>query len=217
MYSYNITYYRLEDDERVPDTGLKVMLVRPGQHPATGLSADEIGSSGHYSVMTSDPADKGFYEIWDNRSGEMSFSGRVCVLGPTDTEGIQPNSITNDLIADGAVTGSKIMGGALSEKHFTELALSLESIAHEVQNEHHGKGTESNTTPALFSSDKTIMHTLTDNYGHAPIVHLINQSNGHLWLEDVSVSGGTATVTLGVGPNHGEKDQVKYTLLVLKK
>ncbi len=88
-YRYGIAYYDAEGSARVPVTGLKVRLVRPGSAFSSGLICSET-APGYYEASVTDLALCGFYEIWDTHTDpDGARSGKHAILGPLDAAGIQ--------------------------------------------------------------------------------------------------------------------------------
>jgi hypothetical protein len=89
-YRYGLAFYNAEGDARVPVTGLKVLLVRPGSALASGLVCSET-APGYYEATVTDLAACGFYEVWDDQAdpGNAARSGKHAILGPLDAAGLQ--------------------------------------------------------------------------------------------------------------------------------
>ncbi len=215
MYKYGITYHTIENGARVPDTGREVRLVRPGKAWADGIPLIETGSSGYYEIMTESDAQVGFYQIWDDRSNPPSFSGKTCFLGMMDGSGIKPQTISHAHLQDGVISNTKIGAGAIKREHFSDLALTLHKIAHEIQSEYQGEGDTTRSSPALFHHDKFAIHHLDAHYKRDPFIVLVNRSNGHVYLQNVYVEGGVARVEVGIGPPHDDSTNPSYLILAL--
>lgn len=87
IWRYAIAYYQTQGANRVPLPGLDVRLVRPGGAWLDGLISTEV-APGYYEAATADPGSCGYYEIWDNASGQPSRTGKTAILGPLDASGI---------------------------------------------------------------------------------------------------------------------------------
>lgn len=211
MYKYGIAYFTYAEDERVPVTGLDVRLVEAGGDYELGLVLVESGETGYYSADVTTP---GYYEIWDDNGGTPQFSGRTCVIGPTNASGIADSAVDADKIADAAVKSEKISPASVETVHIGAMALDLQQLAHEIETEADGIGQTSAKTPAEVGVDEFIDHSLKSEYTSVPLVVIVPACESLFWIDRIALDNGAVTVTLGV-PIGAKATDFKYQLLVI--
>lgn len=215
MYKYGISYYKLENGQRVPMSGVDIRLLSPGANWADGILLIETETSGYYECYI-DEEDCGYYEVWDNRGNpDGSFTGKTCIIGKLNARGLQNDCIYGNHILDGVITGSKIANEAISLHHLnTSAKRPLSILQYEMQDQNQGVGNISHKTPADPLEDTIIMHNLSDVYNAVPHVTLSNQCNCFIYILDVYMEGDTVTVTLGIGHNYDATD-IKYSIMAI--
>lgn len=215
MYKYGISYYKMENGQRVPLSGVDVRLLSPGADWANGILLIEKETSGYYECYI-DENDCGYYEVWDNLGNPNgSFTGKTCTIGKLDARGLQSDCIYGNHILDGVVTGSKIANEAVSLNHLdTSFKFPLSMIQYEMQDQNNGVGDKTNNTPADPEIDIIIKHTLKNLYNDVPYVTLSNQCNCFIYILDVTKDGDNITVLLSIGQNFNAIE-LKYSLMAI--
>lgn len=214
MYKYGISYYKMEQGQRVPMSGVDVRLLSPGADWADGIQLIETETSGYYECFV-DEEDYGYYEVWDNRGNPNgSFSGKTCTIGKLDARGLQNDCIYGNHILDGVVTSEKIANGAIQAYHLGSVEINLSKIQHEMQDQDSGVGDKSQMSPASPSEDSKITHVLSKEYNSVPFVLLSNWCNCYIYIDDVKLADSIVTITLGIGHNFAAID-IKYSIMAI--
>ena len=213
MFKYGISYYVMDDDVRVPQSGLDVRLVRPGADFASGIPLIETDDSGYYECLIENEADGGFFEIWDNRGDPAGlFSGKGSTIYKLDARGLQNDCIYGNHIYAGAVTGSKIAAQAVGTSHLNpSLILPFTQVSSEKAVSTDGVGSPSAVTPPE-KTDITISHLLAGTYTTLPLVFISPRCSATMWVESITLDDSRITVIIGV-LNPDEVD-ILYSILV---
>ncbi len=216
MFKFGISYYTMEDGVRLPQSGVDIRLLRPGEGWNDGKKLREQGpQSGYYEIAVENEADCGYYEIWDDlNAAQGRFSGKSCSIGKLDARGLQNNCIYSNHVQDGAITAGKVANNSIGANHLQEAQLPLSKLVYELQNEKDGIGDRSQGSPASCRDDTSIKHRLKQKYGQEPLVILINRCNCHIYLGDIRMEGDQVNVTLMIG-NNFDAQLADYLLLVL--
>ena len=216
MYRYGLSYYKMENNVRVPQSGVDIRLLRPGQSWAMGLPLIEVEESGYYECIIEHEDDCGYYEVWDDVvSPSGGFTGKTCYIGQLDSRAIQNAVSFANHIQDGAVIASKIANNSISSNHLADELFTLSKIQHEVQDQNYGKGDVSNNTPAT-TDDEYITHILQSEYSEEPLVMLSNQCNSHIYIVSVKENNAEVTVILRIGAVH-EAQPLEYQIIAFPK
>lgn len=214
MYKYGISYYTIEEGERVPLTGVDIRLVSPGQSWGDGFALIETETSGYYECQIEHENECGYYEVWDDRSGSGAFTGKTCIIGKMNAKGIQNNSIFGNHVVDGAITGTKIGNGSVGKNHLADQVLTLAKMQYETQDETKGVGDVTSTSPAT-PDDEYITHILGNEYAAIPMVLLTVRCNCHIYIYDVQKEDTKITVRLRIGKIH-EVEELSYLLIAFQ-
>lgn len=106
MSKFTIQYQQTVDGRVVPEAGLVVKLIRPGDAFGDGIVVPElVAGTGIYSVETSE---YGKFEIWDDTGGSGAYSGKSVFIDSVDSAGIMDDAVIAVKISDGAVTADKL-------------------------------------------------------------------------------------------------------------
>jgi hypothetical protein len=216
MYRFGIVFYKQSGPSRIPQTGLEIRLVRPGDDWDNGVILKEnLEGSGYYESDDIEEKDGGLFQVWDDRNGHPAFSGKTTLIGPLDSLGIQEQAVTNAHLAQGSVGADQLQANVISSKQLAPTTVHLGHLCYEAQTETSGKGDISGHTPATLGTDKNAIHDLTGSYDVEPLVILIPQCDYLLYVNQVTVNHGAVRVLVGIGTK-GSATAAKYKLLVIK-
>lgn len=215
MYKYGISYFKMENGQRLPLSGVDVRLLSPGESWDNGIPLVEKETSGYYECLL-DENDCGYYEIWDNLGdSDGTFTGKTRIIGKMDARGLQNECIYGNHISDGVVTATKIANNAISLNHLSsEFILSLSRIFYELQDQDDGIGDVTMRSPASCTKDKYITHELNQEYSALPYIIITNQCNCFMYVSDISLDGSKVTIKIAIGNNY-DADYAKYQLMAI--
>ncbi len=218
MYRYGISYFRIENGQRVPITGLEVRLVKPRLGWETGIVLKETGqNSGFYEsdIIATDKA--GYFDIWDNKTNANvpSMSGKSVVVGCVDSDGIEQGAVNAYHLADESITSDKIAKDGIYQANLKDGHVSLAKLSCIIENQTKGIGYETGHTPAIVGSDKTIVHTINLKDKKAPLIFLSSMCDCPMFISEIKENTDTWTVKLTCGEKQ-KMDNFFYNLIVLR-
>lgn len=216
MYKFGISYYIMSAANRIPLSGVKVRLVRPGSDFAHGIPLIETPvNSGYYETDKLDEPDWGFYQIWDDRvKEEGSFSGKTCIVGQLDAFGIKDKAIGTNQVDNEAITSDKLSAEAVKTKNIANSIITLSKLIYEVQDQNQGRGLQSNQTPPIMEVDDMVEHTLDKSYDQIPHIILTPWCDCNLFIKDVKHEDRRIIISLAKGQRF-DANEWRYTILAI--
>jgi hypothetical protein len=216
MYKFGISYYMMSAASRIPLTGVKVRLVRPGSDFYHGIPVHETpANSGYYETDKLEVTDWGFYEIWDDRvKEEGSFSGKTCIVGQLDSYGIKDKAIGTNQVDNEAITSDKLSAEAVKTKNLANGIIPLSKMICEIQDQSQGRGMQSNQSPPHMELDDLAEHILVKEYDHIPHIILTPWCDSNLFIKDVKHEERQIIITIAKGQRF-DAPEWRYTILAI--
>lgn len=196
MYTYAISYFEMVEGVRVPLSGLAVKLVSPGKDFVDGIElVENISGSGFYEAQVDDP---GFYELWDDETSPSgAFSGKTCVVGPVNGDGIQNLAVGSEHLRAASVTESKVAANTISPTHLkSNFQMPVSKVAHEFTNQDSGVGNISGDVPE--KDDTEAVHTLEADYTQVPILIIVPRCKAGIWLKSAVIEDTKCVITVAI-------------------